>query len=469
MMEQTSRPSSAWQKEGRALVTGATGAVGFHTVRSLLRRGRKVRLLVRSEEKARALLPPAWFEDGEDEQGGGAVELAVGDVVDIESIKAALVGCSVVYHCAGLPEQWLPDPNTFWRVNVEGTRNMVDAAKAASSPAIQKFVFVSTIDVFRGPPGRPFKEEDEDYTTPRKTAYQQSKLAAHKLVKDEVEQHNFPAVFLCPAGVYGPGLSASPTANALFLDLVEGKLPFLLPGGLPLIYGPDVGEAMVLAAEAEEDGKKNGECYILSAEFVKLQDLARMVKEVYAELDPLAAQRMKVPSVMPLFVGRAVASGGELWSKLTGSKPLVQRGQVEFLAGACPGDSSKAEKELGWRSTPLRSGLLEVLRRYRLAKVQGPSAWILEDHQLDDAASPASSSASSPSSSSSSSSASASSAVVAEEEETKKEAEKEAEDQAGEGEKEEEKTEESGEKEESEEEGSQAHHQSGGGEEEAAK
>src|ERR1700752_4219198 len=97
------------------LLTGATGTVGNAIARLLLRRGRAVRALVRSPERARACLAPE-------------VELAEGDVTDAASVRAAMEGCAVVYHASGLPEQWLPDPSLFQRVNVEGTRHMIAAA-----------------------------------------------------------------------------------------------------------------------------------------------------------------------------------------------------------------------------------------------------------------------------------------------------------------------------------------------------
>jgi uncharacterized protein YbjT (DUF2867 family) len=91
------------------LVTGATGIVGGSIVRELLRRERAVRVLVRSPERAQGLLP-------------AGCEIVPGNVTDRDSVERAMAGCSVVYHAAGLPEQWLPDDGTFERSNVGGTR-----------------------------------------------------------------------------------------------------------------------------------------------------------------------------------------------------------------------------------------------------------------------------------------------------------------------------------------------------------
>jgi nucleoside-diphosphate-sugar epimerase len=97
------------------LLTGGTGLVGSSVASALVRNGRSVRALVRSLERGREGLP-------------SACELFHGDVTDIDSVRAAMRGCSAVYHVAGLPEQWLPDPSVFERVNAGGTRNMIQVA-----------------------------------------------------------------------------------------------------------------------------------------------------------------------------------------------------------------------------------------------------------------------------------------------------------------------------------------------------
>ena len=101
--------------DGTTLITGATGTVGHAIAKRLAERGRRVRALVRSAERARQLLP-------------GDVEVTQGDVTDPASVRGAVEGCKTVYHASGLPEQWRRDTGDFQRVNVQGTANMIDAA-----------------------------------------------------------------------------------------------------------------------------------------------------------------------------------------------------------------------------------------------------------------------------------------------------------------------------------------------------
>jgi len=121
------------------LVTGSTGLVGYHVVHALLQRGRRVKALVRSIDKGKALLPEAC-------------DLVQGDITDQATVRRAMQGCSVVYHAAGLPEQWLPDPARFHQVNVVGTQNALDVALLND---VKRFIDTSTVDIFVGLPTYP--------------------------------------------------------------------------------------------------------------------------------------------------------------------------------------------------------------------------------------------------------------------------------------------------------------------------
>ena len=154
----------------RHLVTGATGKVGNAVARLLVDRGDEVVALVRDAARAREALP-------------GGVELAVGDVTDPDSIRRATAGADGVFNCMGLYEQWLPDPDTFERVNAEGSRDVVIAAREAG---VGRLVHTSTFDVFHAKRGGTVHELAlADY--PKGTAYERSKQRAEELVLAEAE------------------------------------------------------------------------------------------------------------------------------------------------------------------------------------------------------------------------------------------------------------------------------------------
>jgi nucleoside-diphosphate-sugar epimerase len=309
------------------LVTGATGIVGHSIARALVGRGRPVRALVRSLERARTHLPPGCAP-------------VVGDVTDAASVRRAMEGATAVYHAAGLPEQWLRDPSAFERVNVGGTRNVVEAALAEG---VARFVYTSTIDVFAGTPGVEF-DEAALATAPKGTYYQRSKQEADRVVAAALDR-GLGAVFLHPSAVYGPAPAGSPGLNDFIGRIVRRQIPMLLPGGTPLVFAPDVAAGHVLAEETAAPGAR----YILSESYWELVALARAVCE--------AAGAGRVPPVLPGWVAHVVAGVGEAISGVLGRPPLIPRGQLHFLESGTRPSARRAREELGWRPTPFREAL----------------------------------------------------------------------------------------------------------------
>jgi dihydroflavonol-4-reductase len=319
------------------LVTGATGNVGAPIATRLAREGHRVRALVRSPERAGQLLPHE-------------VELVPGDVTDRASVQAALEGCAVVYHAAGLPEQWLRDPADFSRVNVEGTRNLVDASLQSG---VERFAYTSTIDVFAWTPGEPFDESTLD-PDPRPTHYERSKQAADALVVQALDR-GLPAVFLHPSAVYGPAPALTPGLNDFLVRLARRKVGLLLPGGMPVVYSEDVAAGHIRAATDAAVGSR----YILSTTYHTLEEIARAVAQ--------HVPRASVPRMMPIAVARGASVLGEAVAKLTRRPPLIPRGTLHFLESHPVPDATRAREELGWNPLGFDEGLGRALDRFRRA------------------------------------------------------------------------------------------------------
>ncbi|MBI3396288.1 MAG: NAD-dependent epimerase/dehydratase family protein [Spirochaetia bacterium] len=313
------------------LVTGGTGLVGYNVIQALLKRGRRVRAMVRNPDRARSILKD--------------VDFMAGDITDVDAVRRGIEGCSVVYHCAGLPEQWLKDNAVFERVNVGGTRNIAEAARVAR---VKKFVYTSTIDVFQAAAGEEYDESKLD-PDPKGTAYERSKQAADRVVV-ELYGRGLPAVFLHPAGVYGVGPAGSPGINQFLIDYKAGKVPAILPGGMPVVFGPDVGEGHVLA----EEKARNGARYILSESYMDFKELAAVAGSLLG--------KKGIPFTLPLWLAKTASAATEIVAGMTGRPPLIPSGQLHFLQWQARPKSDKAKKELGWNPVTAREGLEKTIQ-----------------------------------------------------------------------------------------------------------
>jgi dihydroflavonol-4-reductase len=321
----------------RALVTGATGKIGHATARTLIAEGHEVRALVRDPERARGGVP-----DG--------AELARGDVTDPASVARAAQGCELVFNAMGLPEQWLADPSAFQRVNVEGTRAVVEAARAAGAG---RLVHTSTIDVFHAERNGGFDESVvADY--PKGTAYERSKQEAERVALAGGDA-DLEVVVVNPAAVYGPGPAGSASVEQdLFRPVLRGRLPVMTPGGFGVVFSDGVGRGQLLAALKGRPSER----YILCDGHVSVAEFARTAVDV--------AGRGRVPPTVPAPAARAIAAAGEALSRVIRRPPLLPRGQLHFFLWNAAPRSDKAQRELGWRPTELREGVRRTLDAHGL-------------------------------------------------------------------------------------------------------
>jgi len=306
----------------RFLVTGATGKVGNAVARKLAERGDDVVALVRDAAGARELLPPR-------------IELAVGDVTDPRSLARAADGTDGAFNCMGIFEQWMPDPGIFERVNAEGARNVVVAARDAGA---RRVVHTSTFDVFEAERGGTVRE-DRIAHGPKGTPYERSKQRAEELVLAEADR-GIEVVICNPSGVLGPGPWAATGVDGFLRDAVRRRLPALPPGGMTLVFTEDVAAGHLAAFERGTVGER----YILADGFARPREIAAEAVD--------AAGRGWVPPTMPAAVASGLARAGEAIARAIRRPPLLAVGQLHFLRWEARADSSKAREELGIDFTP---------------------------------------------------------------------------------------------------------------------
>ena len=343
------------ETDSKILVTGATGFIGTRLVGGLIERGYGVRALSRRANPE----PPPGFDDS---AGGGPlaherVELVRGDITDPESLGRAIEGCSYVFHLAAYAKNWAPDPSTYFKINVEGMRNVFDAARDAG---VRRLVWTSSI-VTLGPTRR---DQVADENTPRITEsyfteYEQTKAVAEKDAL-EYAQQGFPVVIVNPTRVYGPGHLTEGNSLAMLIDDYDrGKVPFLLNRGVNVgnyVLVDDVVEGHLLAMERGRIGQR----YILGGENASLKQFFRLVDEVSGK------RHFQVPVFRPgaLLFAWCQKKRAEWF----GVHPQITPGWVRTFLAEWAHSSEKARAELGYRPTPLAEGIrltYEWLQRVR--------------------------------------------------------------------------------------------------------
>lgn len=321
----------------KLFVTGATGFIGRYLCRRLESTPHTLRCLVRDLEKARGLLP--------------GVELVAGDVTDPQSVRRGLAGCEGVVHLANVYSFWEKDPGVYRRVNVEGTRHVLEAALEAG---VSRVVHISSAVIFGKPAGRPFTDE----TPPgpgRFSEYARTKYEGDRLAW-ALHGQGLPLVVLYPCGVLGAG---DPKGSGQYLaDLVRRRMPAaVLPDAvLTWVHVADVAEAIALAMD--KPGIE-GKGYIIGKEQLSLGQFNQLVRELSGT--PLPRLTLPDGVVMPL---AWLLTG---LSRLTGRPPLwgLAVDQVRTAREGFFAEGSRAERELGLVYTPIREAFDEAIAELR--------------------------------------------------------------------------------------------------------
>ncbi len=316
------------------LVTGANGFVGAAVVRELLADKRPVRAFVRATSDCRNL-------------EGQPVDIVRGDLNDPGSLRAALDGCRFVMHVAADYRLWVPDAESMYETNVQGSVRVLEAAAASS---VERMVHTSSVAVLGSRSGAAPAHEDTPVTLADMIGpYKRSKFLAEQAVRDRAAELGFPVVTVNPSTPIGPGdVKPTPTGR-IIVDAANGRMPAFVDTGLNIVHVDDVAHGHLLAL----DNGNVGERYILGGTDMTLQEILGTV----AKLTGRRAPRIRLPRrvVYPLAVcAEAVAA-------VTGAEPLVSRDAVRMAAKHMYFSSAKAEGELGYTSREPGAALADAL------------------------------------------------------------------------------------------------------------
>lgn len=306
------------------LVTGATGLVGSHVAEQAVKKGLRVRALVRAGAKVNLL-----------QQWG--VELIEGDLDQPESLMKACQGATLVIHCAAKVGDW-GKTEDYRSINVDGTRALLDAALASGS--LKRWIQISSLGVYEG---RDHYGTDEA-TKPSTLGidgYTLTKVESELLVCDYIRERQLPAVVLRPGFIYGP---RDRTILPRLMDrLKSGKFAYL--GSTDKLmnntYVGNLCEAIWLAVERDD----------VIGEVFNIHDPRAVTKKEFMETVCNTAGIECPKKVVPLPIARTIAAGMESVWKLLGKKeaPLLNSARIKFLGLNLDFSIEKAIRQLGYK------------------------------------------------------------------------------------------------------------------------
>jgi len=321
----------------KTFVTGATGFIGASIVRELLRDGREVRALVRAGSDTSNL-------------AGLDVEHWRGDLLDRASLQQGLKGCDLLYHAAADYRLWTRDPAEMYRINVEGTSAILEAAL---ENGLSRVVYTSSVGTLGNPgDGKPGSESTPVTLADMVGHYKKSKFLAERAAESFVGR-GLPLVIVNPSTPVGPmDIKPTPTGR-IIVDFLKRKMPAYLDTGLNIIAVEDCARAHILAGQRGRIGEK----YILGNTNLTLRDIFCLL----AEITGLSAPKVRLP-YLPILLAAYVNEG---IARVTGREPLIPLAGVQMAAKFMYFDSSKAVRELGLPQTPVREALERAVEWFR--------------------------------------------------------------------------------------------------------
>jgi len=260
------------------------------------------------------------------------VERVVGDIRDPATLKSAVKGCDSVFHLAADYRLWSRDPEEIYQSNVEGTRNLLDAACRAG---VGRIVYTSTVGCIGMSGGNPGDEKSPVSMSDMSGHYKRSKWLAERIALEKARAGE-PIVIVNPTAPVGDhDWKPTPTGN-IILNFLRNKLPAFVDTGLNLVDVRDIAVGHLLAAENGVPGER----YVLGGENLTLQQILRRL----AELSGKHAPTTRIPYGLAYVAGMVNTA----WANLTGKEPVAPLEGVKMARKKMFVSHAKAATQLGF-------------------------------------------------------------------------------------------------------------------------
>jgi dihydroflavonol-4-reductase len=277
------------------------------------------------------------------------VERVAGDLRDPDSLRRAIEGCELVFHVAADYRLWSKDPAELYSSNVEGTRNVLDAAARAR---VERVVYTSTVGCIGMPAGRSGDEQTPVSIADMAGHYKRSKWLAEQVALEKAAA-GLPVVIVNPTAPVGDHDWKPTPTGKIIVDFLSGKLPAFVDTGLNLVDARDTAIGHLLAAEKGRPGER----YILGSEnFTLEQILGRL-----SALSGKPAPTIKIPYPIAYAAGAITTA----FAEVTGKPPLAPLEGVRMARKKMFVTHDKAARELGFASGPVEDALRRAIDWFR--------------------------------------------------------------------------------------------------------
>ena len=308
-------------------VTGATGHLGINLIKHLLHRNFKVKALIRKGD-------PPWLHSD--------LHWIQGDLFNPDSLSELIQDCDYLVHCASAISVGEGNHDLIFRVNVEGTRNLLNCSLNANI----RMVYISSSTATEDVRGNEIFDENRPYRKNKSFYYAWTKARAEELVLDYVDQKDLDAFILRPTAIIGPEDPKISRFGRTILDMYKGELPFITNGGYNMVDVRDLCKTI----ENSLSNASKGSVYLTGGHYVSLRELSKMANPVKT---PLVLSIKLLLALLPLI---------NFYNKLFPLKWPVNKESLITLQNAPRNmNRNKAYKELGHFNRPVKESVEELL------------------------------------------------------------------------------------------------------------